>query len=76
MLWILLLAVYFALVRGGPLPEIAAATLFLAGIALLFAFVGNRRLIKDSLHYANFRNPGPTTRSPSSSRPTSKPSPG
>jgi hypothetical protein len=61
MLWILLLAVYFALVRGGPLPEIAAATLFLAGIALLFAFVGNRRLIKDSLHYANFRTPaGPS----------------
>jgi hypothetical protein len=57
MLWILLLAVYFALVRGGPFREITATTIFLAAIALLFAFVGNRRLIKDSIHYANFRTP-------------------
>ena len=57
MLWILLLAVYFALVRGGPFREIAATTIFLAAIALLFALVGNRRLIKDSIHYANFRTP-------------------
>jgi hypothetical protein len=57
MLWILLLAVYFALVRGGPLKEITATMIFLAGIALLFSFVGNRRLIRDSLHYANFRPP-------------------
>jgi hypothetical protein len=55
MLWILLLAVYFALVRGRPFKEITATALFLAGVALLFAFVGNRRLIKESIHYANFR---------------------
>ena len=57
MLWILLLAVYFALVRGGSLKEIASTTIFLAGIALLFAFAGNRRLIKESVHYASFRPP-------------------
>lgn len=62
MLWILLLAVYFALVRGGPLKEIAAAAIFLAGIALLFAFVGNRGLIKDSIHSASFRPPVPAAR--------------
>jgi hypothetical protein len=62
MLWIILLAVYFALVRGCPFREVAKAAVFLAGIALLFSFVGNRRLIKDSVHYANFRPPGPVTR--------------
>ena len=55
MLWILILAVYFVLVRGGSLKEMARTAVFLAGIALLFAFVGNRRLIKESIHYANFR---------------------
>jgi hypothetical protein len=57
MLWILLLAVYFALVRGRPRREIAATAIFLAGIALLFSFVGNRRLIKESVHSARFHPP-------------------
>lgn len=57
MLWILLLAVYFALARGRPLKEITTAAAFLAGIAMLFAVVGNRRLIKESIHSANFHPP-------------------
>jgi hypothetical protein len=104
MLWILLLAVYFALRQGQPLhregdarketgdrrPEtgdqrpdrgdriaeskssspgkfpnlprvesgwhrLVRGALFLAGIALLFSAVGNRRLIKDAVSYANFQ---------------------
>ncbi len=53
MLWILLLAVYFALRphRDGRL--IARAIVFLAFVALLFALVGNRGLIKNSMRYAN-----------------------
>ena len=57
MLWILLLAVYFALVRGRPWREIFSSTAFLAGIALLFAAVGNRGLIKESIRIAEFRAP-------------------
>jgi hypothetical protein len=97
MLWILLLAVYFALQQGRPLRReggarketgdrsqesgvrkaenksnssaasssfpraesgwrpMAHSGLFLAGIALLFSAVGNRRLIKDAVSYANFQ---------------------
>lgn len=54
MLWILLLAVDFVLVRGRPLREIAQAAAFLACLALLFSAVGNRGLIKDSVRYARF----------------------
>jgi len=57
MLWILILAVYFALVREAPPKQIGTTATFLAGIALLFAFVGNRQLIKDSIHCAEFRPP-------------------
>lgn len=57
MLWILLLAVFFALVRGRPLREIVRPTIFLAGIALLFAAVGNRGLIKNSVRSARFHPP-------------------
>jgi hypothetical protein len=31
------------------------SVLFLAGIALLFSAVGNRRLIKEAVRYANFQ---------------------
>jgi len=57
MLWILLLAVYFALVLGRPFREIVRPAMFLAGIALLFAAVGNRGLIKDSFRSAGFHPP-------------------
>ena len=57
MLWILLLAVYFALMRGRPLKEIVRSAAFLAEIALLFAAVGNRGLIKESVHSARFHAP-------------------
>jgi len=69
MLWILLLAVYFALVRGGSLKEISTTAAFLASIALLFALVGNRGLIKDSIHHACFRAPEPAHRSSNSIQP-------
>jgi hypothetical protein len=87
MLWILLLAVYFALRQGqelgvrsqnpgggiadaeSDLPRFSPnlqrgdggwrlmvrSVLFLAGIALLFSAVGNRRLIKEAVRYANFQ---------------------
>lgn len=71
MLWIILLAVYFALVRGSPFKEVARTAIFLAGIALLFSFVGNRRLIKDSIRCADFRPPGPAVRSLNPALPTS-----
>jgi hypothetical protein len=35
--------------------RLTRSVLFLAGIALLFSAVGNRRLIKDAVSYANFR---------------------
>ena len=35
--------------------RLAPSVLFLAGIALLFSAVGNRRLIKDAVSYANFQ---------------------
>ena len=57
MLWILILAVYFALVRDNWGRQTVMAAAFLAGIAMLFALVGNRRLIKESIHHANFRAP-------------------
>jgi hypothetical protein len=63
MLWLLLLAVYFALVRSAPFREILTTAAFLAVVALLFAFVGNRRLITDSVNYAEFSPPGPAIRS-------------
>jgi hypothetical protein len=57
MLWILLLAVYFVLVRDGSLRKIARTAVFMAGVALLFSLVGNRSLIKDSIRYARFHPP-------------------
>ena len=52
MLWILLLAVYFALRLFTSWRGALRAGAFLAFLALIFAFVGNRGLIKNSLFYA------------------------
>ena len=57
MLWILLLAAYFALRRGRPWRETLPRAAFLAGIALAFAAVGNRGLITDSVRSARFHPP-------------------
>jgi len=54
MLWILLLAVYFALRRQDSIRNAVRTCAFLAIIALLFSFVGNRGLIKNSVRYANY----------------------
>jgi hypothetical protein len=52
MLWILLLAVYFALRLFTSWRGALRAGAFLALLALIFAFVGNRGLIKNSQFYA------------------------
>ena len=52
MIWILVLAVYFALRFPGNARSIARACAFLAFIAMLFSAVGNRGLIKNSIGYA------------------------
>lgn len=57
MLWIILLAVYFAFDRPEPWRVIAASMGFLAFLAVVFAFVGNRGLIRNSIHYANYVAP-------------------
>jgi hypothetical protein len=57
MLWILLLAVYFALRLHSNRRAIARAVIFLALIALLFSLVGNRGLIKNSIRYARYIPP-------------------
>lgn len=58
MLWIFLLAVYHV----SRLHRDVRAGAFLALIALLFSFVGNRGLIKNSLYYAS--RPPPAVQSP------------
>jgi hypothetical protein len=57
MLWILLLAVYFALRLHRDGRAIARACVFLAFIALLYSIVGNRGLIKNSIRYAQYALP-------------------
>jgi hypothetical protein len=54
MLWILLLAVYFALRLHRDPRAIARAMVFLAFIALLFSLVGNRGLVKNSIRFARY----------------------
>jgi hypothetical protein len=54
MLWILLLAVYFVLLRHRDVRAILRAGGFLALVALFFAAVGNRGLIKESMRCALF----------------------
>jgi len=62
MVWILLLAVHFALkidqsASAFRFPHSAFAIFFLAFIALLFSAIGNRGLIKNSIRYALYRPP-------------------
>jgi hypothetical protein len=57
MLWILLLAVYFALRLHRDGRAIARAVFFLAFVAVLFSLVGNRGLIKNSIRYARYSPP-------------------
>jgi hypothetical protein len=54
MIWILLLAVYFALRCPAGARGALRACAFLALVAVLFSAVGNRGLIRDSLRYARF----------------------
>jgi hypothetical protein len=57
MLWILLLAVYFALRLHRDGRMIARAVVFLAFIAVLFSLVGNRGLLKNSMRYTHYSPP-------------------
>jgi hypothetical protein len=57
MLWILLLAVLFTFWRPTGWRDFAAHVGFMACLAIMFAFVGNRGLIKNSWHYAQFEYP-------------------
>lgn len=57
MLWILLLAVLFTFYRPPSWHGLAVHASFMASLALLFSFVGNRGLIKNSLHYAGYHAP-------------------
>ena len=59
MIWILLLAVHFVLKIGEPvssfrLPASALPIIFLAYLAIIFAAVGNRGLIKNSIRFAQY----------------------
>ncbi len=57
MLLILLLAVLFATWRPRGWRDFFIHAAFLATLALLFSFVGNRGLIRNSIHYARFTPP-------------------
>ncbi len=57
MLWILLLAVLFTFYRPKGSRDLFTHLGFMAGLALVFAFVGNRGLIKNSVHYARYVAP-------------------
>jgi len=52
MLWILLLAVLFAFYRPTNARSALTRIGFMAVLALLFSLAGNRRLIRDAIHYA------------------------
>jgi hypothetical protein len=54
MLWILLMAVYFALRLHRDARMAARAVIFLAFVALLFSLVGNRGLIRNSIRYVRY----------------------
>lgn len=51
MLWILLLAVLFAFYRPTDAKSALIRIGFMAVLALLFSSVGNRRLIRDAIHF-------------------------
>lgn len=57
MLWILLLAVLFTFYRPRGARDLISHLTFLAAVALMFSAVGNRGLIKNSLHYSRFVPP-------------------
>jgi len=57
MLWILLLAGFFIFWRERAWRPVAIRTAFLAYLALVFSLVGNRRLIRESVAYAQFSPP-------------------
>lgn len=57
MLWILLLAVLFIFHRPRSWRELVPRLAFLAGLALLFALVGNRGLIRSSVRFARYHPP-------------------
>lgn len=57
MLWILLLAVLFIFYRPIGWASFLARLGYMAFIALLFAAVGNRGLIRNSIHYARYVPP-------------------
>jgi hypothetical protein len=57
MLWILLLAVLFAFYRPRDWRDGLRHAGFMAALALMFSAVGNRGLIKNSVHYARFVPP-------------------
>jgi len=59
MLWILLLAVYFAFRRGGGRRALLESAAFLLLLSFCFSFVGNRGLMKNSIHYAWIAASGP-----------------
>lgn len=57
MLWILLLAVLFTFYRPSNWRDAASHLSFMAILAALFSLVGNRGLIKNSIHYSQFAEP-------------------
>lgn len=57
MLFILLLAVFFAFTRPQSWRELPAPLAYLALLAILFSFVGNRGLIRNSIHFARYEAP-------------------
>jgi hypothetical protein len=60
MLWILLLAVLFTFWRPKGWRDFFRHVGFMAALALPFALVGNRGLIRNSIHYARFTPPMPS----------------
>lgn len=60
MLFILLMAVLTATWRPRSWRDFLVHAGFMAGIAILFAPVGNRGLIRNSIHYARFQAPPPS----------------
>lgn len=57
MLWILLLAVLFALYRPASARDLLKHLAFMAALAIMFSTVGNRGLIKNFVRYARFVPP-------------------
>ncbi len=57
MLWLLLLSVFFASRRPREFKESIIQISFMALLAVMFSVAGNRGLIKNSWHYAQFTYP-------------------